>query len=111
MIYLRDILDRLRGRYSKEPIEAVEQAWRELDGKTVELEPITDFDELLHGYIEAGIPLVRVLSQRDDKTCAVCFDHDGTEYPIGEAIKTKPLPHKGCTNDECRCDYLPIIRD
>lgn len=66
--------------------------------------------EQFRDYSEAGVEIFRVLSQRDKKTCPACYEHDGTEYSADEVGRSKPLPYAKCTNETCRCDYLPIIR-
>lgn len=68
---------------------------------------ISRHEAQLQGFLHAGIEKVFVLSQRDDETCSACFEHDGAEYTVRDALRRKPLPHKQCQNDECRCDYMP----
>ncbi len=54
---------------------------------------------------------VQILSMRDGDVCEPCFDHDGTFYHLAEALEEEPLPHDGCSNDECRCTYRPVDRE
>lgn len=62
----------------------------------------------LVGYGDAGIRRVRIMSMRDKPVCETCFDADGRELSIEEAL-ADPLPHKSCSNTACRCYYLPLV--
>ncbi|WP_259121994.1 hypothetical protein [Salinibacter ruber] len=67
---------------------------------------VVEGDEEL--YDSADMYGVMVLSQRDEHVCGACLDHDGTVYTVDEKQEKKPIPHDGCTNETCRCSYLPI---
>lgn len=68
---------------------------------------------LLERYVDAGITHVSVLSHRDGNNCESCQEMDKTmnEIPIQEAIEKQLLPNKDCSNEICRCTYLPLIKD
>ncbi len=65
----------------------------------------------LRDLIDADIPRVMILSQRDGDVCEACAKADGKSYSTKYALRTKILPHKDCTNDACRCDYLGELYD
>lgn len=51
---------------------------------------------------------VIVKAIRDGQACAHCLEKNGTYYQLEEALKAQPLPHEKCTNNRCRCHYLPV---
>jgi hypothetical protein len=81
----------------EETDEDIPQGFRSIDHKK-ELETM----------IRAEATHVAVLSQRDGNVCESCENLDKKGLiPIKEAIENQILPHKNCTNDFCRCTYLP----
>lgn len=68
----------------------------------------SSFVHLLQVFEYVGIRKVRVISMRDDQTCRACSAADGREYPIRDARRLHPLPHRDCTSRRCRCEYIPV---
>lgn len=56
----------------------------------------------------SGVWGVKVVSARDDRVCDACRDADGSTYAMEDALQAEPLPHPACTNEACRCVYLPV---
>jgi predicted RNA-binding Zn-ribbon protein involved in translation (DUF1610 family) len=69
----------------------------------------------LVGYKEWGRPMqVEILAGGD--SCESCKAQNGRILTVDEALKTMPLPNKGCTYELkpgrpgwCRCVYLPVL--
>ena len=62
--------------------------------------------EALASYVKFGANGVQVFGGDDDEACPACRAVSGKVYPLDQA---PPIPIPGCTNDICRCDYLPVI--
>lgn len=88
----KELSDQLEGDHSKE---------FGYDGPQEQLQQMDDAWERPDGVV--------AMSRRDEKVCDTCFEHDGTYYSLDEALEQQPLPHDGCTNDQCRCDYHPVL--
>lgn len=75
---------------------------------TVTAEPPETEAERIAEYLEAEIPRVRILSDRDGR-CELADRLDGQEYPARSALKRCPLPHPECPVPPCTCTYLPLV--
>ncbi|MCX5701698.1 MAG: hypothetical protein NTW64_01805 [Candidatus Omnitrophica bacterium] len=69
--------------------------------------------EELHRYKEAGIKKVEILTAGPGNSCEECYKLHGKVLTIEEALKTMPLPVRGCNMDVfgvekgfCRCGYV-----
>jgi len=61
--------------------------------------------ESLASYADLGARGVQVFGSDDADACRACRAVSGRRYPLDQA---PPIPIPGCTNDICRCDYLPL---
>lgn len=60
----------------------------------------------LQGYKMSGVVVgVEVLCGKDERTCAACKKLSMQKFTLDAAPK---LPYDKCTNDYCRCAYVPI---
>jgi hypothetical protein len=41
-------------------------------------------------------------------SCDTCKSLSNKVYTVEEAVQTSPLPVSGCSNESCRCIYVPI---
>ena len=112
--FFESIVERLREQNPEAPAAALRlqarqmmEEWRSGMSQPLEREDLTSGTHL-QDLQDSGVWGVKVLSERDDQVCEACREADGTIYPIEDALETKPLPHPACTNDECRCVYLPV---
>lgn len=69
------------------------------------------YAQVLRTYQSASMWGVLVMSQRDGNVCSPCQQLDNVAYRIGRAVDEQPLPHSGCRNPTCRCQYLPVIQE
>ena len=69
------------------------------------------YTKVLERHLRAGAWGVLVTTQRDDSVCSVCRELDEVAYSIRRALRDKPLPHRGCRNQSCRCSYLPVFQE
>ena len=60
--------------------------------------------EALHSYGEAGIGKVELCG--GDDACPACAAVAGRTFTLSAA---PPIPVPGCSNEICRCDYLPVV--
>ena len=82
---------------------------KSLFGSNEEIKKSYEYEQWL-AFRDAGVNKVRLLSMRDKEVCSNCFEKDGNEYPVTDSFDEMPLPHSDCSNDKCRCSYLPIIK-
>jgi hypothetical protein len=66
--------------------------------------------EQLEQFQELGAHGVMTTSMRDQDTCNVCLDHDGTVYRMEEALDKEPLPHGVEEDENCKC-YYEMLRE
>ena len=60
--------------------------------------------EALRSYAEDGLRKVEMLGA--DDACPACAAVVGRTFALSAA---PPIPVPGCSNEICRCDYLPVI--
>jgi uncharacterized Zn finger protein (UPF0148 family) len=48
---------------------------------------------------------IKINAQKDNYACSECKSADGSVVAAIDALKKFPLPHKTCTNKQCRCTY------
>jgi SPP1 gp7 family putative phage head morphogenesis protein len=61
----------------------------------------------LQRYKESGVVTeVQILCSDDNKTCVACREVSGKRFSLSSAPN---LPYNKCTNDFCRCTYLPVV--
>lgn len=87
--------------------------WRKVNGydELHYVGPPEDYQRYsLEQLRDHGGGAARLLSMRDADTPPECYDADGTEMSVDEAIEAQPLPHRPADGRECRCTYLPIVR-
>ena len=53
----------------------------------------------LSAYKDAGVTMVRWVTERDEKVCNACDEKDGNVYPIDKAPPSEHI--------HCRCYYVP----
>lgn len=61
----------------------------------------------LDTYWAAGIRKVKIVACPD--ACAACSKQHGRVMSVRAAQRRAPLPCPGCTNEACRCVYLPVV--
>lgn len=61
-------------------------------------------------YKKSGV-VSRVEILASSSSCEHCKSQQGKKYTVEDAIKSRPLPCKGCNHETgyCRCAYLPVI--
>ena len=69
------------------------------------------YTKVLERHLRAGAWGVLITTQHDDNVCGVCRELDEVAYSIRRALRDKPLPHRGCQNESCRCSYLPVFQE
>lgn len=69
------------------------------------------YTKVLERHLRAGAWGVLVTTQKDDSVCSVCRELDEVAYGIRRALRDKPLPHRACKNESCRCSYLPVFQE
>lgn len=72
---------------------------------TINVEAAALSQASLQSLHDAGVKVVEMSESMPD-ACPTCRALAGRRYPIQRA-PTIPVP--GCTNDICRCDYLPVV--
>ena len=60
--------------------------------------------ESLRSYRELGVPIVEMIGS--DDSCLACAAVNGRRFALANA---PAIPVPGCSNEICRCDYLPIV--
>jgi hypothetical protein len=60
--------------------------------------------EALRSYAEASIRRVEI--DGADDACSACAAVGGRTFALSAAPS---IPVPGCTNEICRCDYLPVV--
>lgn len=86
---------------------ALNEAWT--DARLKEALTRTSLTQVLQNYKEAHMWGVLVMAQRDQTVCPACARRDNVAYQIDHALQEEPLPHPGCDNLTCRCQYLPVV--
>jgi len=61
-------------------------------------------------YKQSGV-VSKVEILASPNSCDHCKSQQGKIYTVEDAIKSRPLPCKGCGHEMgyCRCTYLPVI--
>jgi len=108
-------VERHSKRYPNLSTKTVRETIRELGGnpnESVLHEELTrrSYTKVLERHLRVGAWGVLVTTQQDGNVCSVCREFNEVAYSIRRALRDKPLPHRGCKNQSCRCGYLPIFQ-
>lgn len=112
----REIVEACRRQHPNVPADtvrtvvgqALDESWEE--DRLTEALARKSLAQTLIGYRDAGMWGVLIMSQRDDHVCPACHRLDTVAYDIDQALAEQPLPHAGCANHTCRCQYLPVVQ-
>jgi hypothetical protein len=109
-IYVRSAPDGVRHLLREADLAAHEERWeayREMQAEAVawahNVEAGRLTREALRTYREAGMTLVEIMGA--DDPCRAC----GRAARVWGISVVPAIPVPGCTNEICRCDYLPVI--
>lgn len=91
---IKEVLDRQENRIVNPKLKGV------LDNQ---IDFITSYSQMQIFY-KYGIKIVRVMGVLDEKTCEVCDEYIGKEYPIDEIVIGKQVS----SHINCRCYLLPV---
>jgi len=63
----------------------------------------------LQNYRKSGVVIgVEILCCEDNRTCAACREISKKRFNLNDVPS---LPNEKCTNEFCRCTYIPIVDD
>lgn len=91
---IKEVLDRQENRIVNPKLKGV------LDNQ---IDFVTSYSQMQIFY-KYGIKIVRVMGVLDEKTCEVCDEYIGKEYPIDEIVIGKQVS----SHISCRCYLLPV---
>ena len=91
---IKEVLDRQENRIVNPKLKGV------LDN---EIDFVTSYSQMQIFY-KYGIKIVRVMGVLDEKTCEICDEYIGKEYPIDEIVIGKQVS----SHISCRCYLLPV---
>ena len=91
---IKEVLDRQENRIVNHKLKGT------LDNQ---IDFITSYSQMQIFY-KYGIKIVRVMGVLDEKTCEVCDEYIGKEYPIDEIVIGKQVS----SHISCRCYLLPV---
>lgn len=91
---IKEVLDRQENRIVNPKLKGV------LDNQ---IDFVTSYSQMQIFY-KYGIKIVRVMGTLDEKTCEVCDEYIGKEYPIDEIVIGKQVS----SHINCRCYLLPV---
>lgn len=91
---IKEVLDRQENRIVNPKLKGV------LDNQ---IDFITSYSQMQIFY-KYGVKIVRVMGVLDEKTCEICDEYIGKEYPIDEIVIGKQVS----SHINCRCYLLPV---
>lgn len=91
---IKEVLDRQENRIVNPKLKGT------LDNQ---IDFVTSYSQMQIFY-KYGIKIVRVMGVLDEKTCEVCDEYIGKEYPIDEIVIGKQVS----SHINCRCYLLPV---
>ena len=91
---IKEVLDRQENRIVNPKLKGT------LDNQ---IDFITSYSQMQIFY-KYGIKIVRVMGVLDEKTCEICDEYIGKEYPIDEIVIGKQVS----SHISCRCYLLPV---
>ena len=91
---IKEVLDRQENRIVNPKLKGV------LDN---EIDFVTSYSQMQIFY-KYGIKIVRIMGVLDEKTCEICDEYIGKEYPIDEIVIGKQIS----SHINCRCYLLPV---
>ena len=91
---IKEVLDRQENRIVNHKLKGT------LDNQ---IDFITSYSQMQIFY-KYGIKIVRVMGVLDEKTCEICDEYIGKEYPIDEIVIGKQVS----SHISCRCYLLPV---
>ena len=91
---IKEVLDRQENRIVNPKLKGV------LDNQ---IDFVTSYSQMQIFY-KYGIKIVRVMGVLDEKTCDICDEYIGKEYPIDEIVIGKQVS----SHINCRCYLLPV---
>lgn len=91
---IKEVLDRQENRIVNPKLKGT------LDNQ---IDFVTSYSQMQIFY-KYGIKIVRVMGVLDEKTCEVCDEYIGKEYPIDEVVIGKQVS----SHISCRCYLLPV---
>jgi hypothetical protein len=110
-IYVRSGPDGFRYLLQDIDLAAKDALWAEFDEQRADEAAVADnreaarlTGEALRSYSEAGLSSIGIIGAAGP--CPACAAVAGRQFAIADA-PTIPIP--GCSNEICRCDYLPVI--
>lgn len=65
-------------------------------------------ENALQSYKKSGVVIGVEIFCCGDESCAACREISGKRFNLNNAPR---LPNEKCTNDSCRCTYIPIVDD
>ena len=91
---IKEVLDRQENRIVNPKLKGT------LDNQ---IDFVTSYSQMQIFY-KYGIKIVRVMGVLDEKTCEICDEYIGKEYPIDEIVIGKQVS----SHISCRCYLLPV---
>lgn len=91
---IKEVLDRQENRIVNPKLKGT------LDNQ---IDFVTSYSQMQIFY-KYGIKIVRVMGVLDEKTCEICDEYIGKEYPIDEIVIGKQVS----SHINCRCYLLPV---
>ena len=91
---IKEVLDRQENRIVNPKLKGT------LDNQ---IDFVTSYSQMQIFY-KYGIKIVRVMGVLDEKTCEICDEYIGEEYPIDEIVIGKQVS----SHISCRCYLLPV---
>ena len=91
---IKEVLDRQENRIVNPKLKGT------LDNQ---IDFVTSYSQMQIFY-KYGIKIVRVMGVLDEKTCEICDEYIGEEYPIDEIVIGKQVS----SHINCRCYLLPV---
>lgn len=91
---IKEVLDRQENRIVNSKLKGT------LDNQ---IDFVTSYSQMQIFY-KYGIKIVRVMGVLDEKTCEICDEYIGKEYPIDEVVIGKQVS----SHINCRCYLLPV---
>lgn len=91
---IKEVLDRQENRIVNPKLKGT------LDNQ---IDFVTSYSQM-HIFYKYGIKIVRVMGVLDEKTCEVCDEYIGKEYPIDEVVIGKQVS----SHINCRCYLEPV---
>lgn len=70
----------------------------------------------LTDFKKSSFSKIKIVTARDNRTCAHCRELEGKEFDVDDAIRSPPIPVKECstpcfgkTITWCRCNWVAVV--